>query len=65
MLQRLENRVKACRLPQSLNTARADYPLCLQLLTNHGPLTARPVDHIFQKPSRVHKIPAHHENDDD
>lgn len=43
----------------------ADFALCLQLLTNHGPLTARPVDHIFQKPSRVHKIPAHHENDDD
>ena len=37
----------------------------MQLLTNHGRLEARPVNHIFQKPSRLHKVPLHHENDDE
>ena len=37
----------------------------MQLLTNHGRLEQRPVEQLFMKPSRVHKIPAHHENDDE
>ena len=39
--------------------------LLVQLLTNHGRLDARPVAHLFQKPSRLHKVPLHHENDDE
>lgn len=35
-----------------------------KLLTNHGRLEERPVEQLFMKPSRVHKIPAHHEDDD-
>ena len=41
------------------------FHVLVQLLTNHGRLDARPVAHLFQKPSRLHKVPLHHENDDE
>jgi hypothetical protein len=37
--------------------------LAVQLLGNHGPLDKRPVEHIFETPSRKHQIPIHYEDE--
>ena len=34
-------------------------PCCLQLLSNHGLLQARPAQHIFETPSHDAAIPRH------
>ncbi len=37
--------------------------LCVQLLTNHGPLEARPLEHVIETPSRKHQIPIHYDGE--
>ena len=39
------------------------FVLCAQLLTNHGPLEARPLEHVIETPSRKHQIPIHYDEE--